>query len=650
MLISSRKSQKTIGLDINLTLIYRILIVYILYSIGRFAFYIYNIEHFDHLSFSDLVTIFKGGLLFDTSAIIYTNLLFIIGSTIPFRFRHNKTYQSVLKYVFIISNSIALLTHFADIPYFDFVLERTTINVFGEFKNESNMVALVFKFMIDYWMIVIAYTGVIFLLVYLYNRVKIRRSVIISPFVYYPFFLVVFLVVITLCVGGARGGFAHSTRPITLSNAGQFVTSPDEMALVLNTPFCLIRSTESKSYQRVKFYNSEDELEKKYSPIHYVDSTREDNNINIVIFVLESFNKEFIGSLNAHLDSGNYKGFTPFLDSLVAYSKTYLHSYANGRKSIDALPSVLASIPAVEHPFILSPYYNNRLNTLPGLLKEKGYKSALFHGAPNGSMGFKAFGQLAGVDEYYGKDEYNNDDDFDGMWGIWDEEFFQFFANTLDTFKTPFMATIFSVSSHHPFKVPPKHEGRFKMKDFPLQRVIEYTDYSLKRFFESASKMEWYDNTLFIFTADHVSLNQRPEFKNEIGYFSVPLIFHQPGSDLIGIDSTIVAQQIDIMPTILNYIGYDKDYVAFGDDLFNADSSKFAINHLNGTYRLFQGDYFLQFDGGKTIHMYNVKKDPLLQSDIVGQFPFIQSKMEHTVKAFIQQYKNRMIDNNLSLE
>jgi phosphoglycerol transferase MdoB-like AlkP superfamily enzyme len=645
-----QKLKKTFSADIYIVFGYRILILYFLYFLSRVLFYLYNADHFNNMTFGRLFSIFSGAVQFDTSAIIYTNLLFILGYVIPFKFRLNTGYQKVLNYIFFVCNGIALFANFADIPYFDFVLERTTINIFKQFRHETNLLSLFIKFLIGYWYIALLYILTICLMIYLYNRAKITEPVYKRPIFYYPVSVVMFFLVAILCIGGVRGGFLHSTRPITLSNAGQYVKAPAEMAIVLNTPFCLIRSTESESFDRVSFFNSERELEKIYTPVHYPDTLSQSKKDNVVIFILESCNKEFIGCLNKNIDGGNYKGYMPFLDSLIRYSRTYTHSYANGHKSIDALPSVLTSIPAIEYPFILTPYYSNTLNSLPGLLKEKGYKTAFFHGAPNGSMGFQAFSQLIGIDEYYGKNEYKNDKDFDGIWGIWDEEFLQYFANTLDTFTKPFVATLFTVTSHHPFILPKKFDGKFKMRDFPLQRCIEYTDYSLKRFFETASKMPWFKNTLFVFTADHVSINQRPEFKNDVGYFSVPIIFYKPESSLMGIDSITIAQQIDIMPTVLSYLGFNKQYIAFGQNLFKPDSTMFAINYLNGTYRLFKDDYLMYFDGKNTVHLYNISTDPYLTHDMVNQLPEVQDKMETLVKAFIQQYKNRMIDKRLIIK
>lgn len=641
------RNSRKVETNIYIALTYRILLLYVLYTFCRLAFFIYNSGHYPGIPLSRLTTIFIGGFKFDTSAILYTNLLFIIASIIPFKIRHHNTYQKVIKYWFFIINSIALFANCADIPYFNFVLERTTFNVFSQFKNETNMGALFGKFIIDYWSIALFYIFLLLLMIFLYNRVMVKAAPARKYLAYYSTALAVAILVVILTIGGLRGGFRHSTRPITLSNAGEYVENPSEMAIVLNTPFCIIRTITAKTFKRVEYFKSTKELNSIYNPIHTPDSTNKMKNLNVVIIIVESLNKEFIGSLNTNLDNGTFKGYTPFVDSLLKSSLTFKYSFANGHKSIEAMPSVLASIPSIEKPFVLGPYYKNNLTSIARLLKEKGYRSAFFHGAPNGSMGFQAFAKLAGFDAYYGKDEYNNDKDFDGIWGIWDEEFLQFYAKTLDTIRQPFLGCVFTLSSHHPFKVPERYEKTFGEGYFPLMKCIKYTDYSLQKFFETASKMSWYKNTLFVITADHANAIQRQEYQNEAGYFSIPIIFYQPGSNLKGYDTTTVAQQSDIMPTILNYLGYDKPYFAYGQDLLNADSSKFAINYLNGTYNLFQGNYLLQRDDKKVLHLFNFKTDQSLHNDLAEKDTTTQKRLEHTLKAFIQHYKNKMIDNDM---
>ena len=104
---------------------------------------------------------------------------------------------------------------------------------------------------------------------------------------------------------------------------------------------------------------------------------------NVVIIILESFSKEYVGYYN------NGKGYTPFLDSLINYSLVMERAYANGIKSIEALPSIVSSIPTLmNNPFITSIYATNKYYSLPLLLKREGYSTSFFHGGNRGTMGF----------------------------------------------------------------------------------------------------------------------------------------------------------------------------------------------------------------------------------------------------------------------
>ena len=630
--------------NVYTALAFRIAIVYLIFSLSRILFYVFNASYFSGISFSGFVTIMRGGLKFDTTAILYINILYILGNIIPFKFRNIPVFQKVLFWIFIITNSIAVFINLADIPYYPFTFRRTTCIIFSQFKNEQNLLGLTFKFLLDYWYVVLLYGLLIWSIVWSYKRIKISEPKIINKPLYYILNSIAMLICIVLIIGGLRGGLSHSTRPITLSNAGEYVENPNETALVLNTPFALIRTINKNGLKKEAFF-TDTQLESIYSPIHKPNSNKAFEQKNIVIFILESYSKEFVGALNKHTKIKDYIGYTPFLDSLIGESYVFENAFANGKKSIEALPSVLASIPGMEVPYVLSSYSSNNVNSIASLLKPKGYHSAFFHGAPNGSMGFQAFMKLAKVDEYYGKDEYDNDADFDGMWGIWDEPFFQFYAKKINEFKQPFCVSLFSVSSHHPFAIPEKYEGKLKKGPLPLHQCVNYTDLSLRHFFETARKMPWFKNTIFVITADHASFPYYKECYNDVDHFAIPLLFYTPDGSLKGIDTTTVAQQIDIMPTILNYLHYDRPYVSFGKDLMHPTENDFTINYLNGNYQIFNNEYLLQSDGKKVTGLYNYTSDRMLKEKVNN--PNIQADLLKKTQAFMQQYNNRMIDNKM---
>ncbi|MBK7132826.1 MAG: sulfatase-like hydrolase/transferase [Bacteroidales bacterium] len=631
--------------NIFVVLAYWFLLIMLLFSLCRIGFYLFNYKMFPGVTFSQFITILRGGVVFDLSAVVYINILFILLLIVPFDFRYDKLYQSVVKYIFFITNGIAIAMNGMDFVYYRFVDKRATADVFKTFENESNMVKLFFKFLTDYWPATLFTIFLWFLMVYLYNKVKPIKPVPKNKIIYYSVNVLMIPLVIALVIGAARGGYKHSTRPITISNATRYVESPRDVAIVLNTPFSIFRTFGKKPLERYEFFDNE-KLLSLYNP-HVVPSvTKPFSGENVVVIILESFAREYIGALNPGLEDGKYEGYTPFIDSLIKVSLTFDVSVANGKKSIDAMPSILASVPSLETPYTISHYANNQINGLPELLKRKGYYTAFFHGAPNGSMGFDSFAKTAGFDDYFGLDQYPDKSDFDGMWGVWDEPFFHFFASKLNSFRQPFLASIFSVSSHHPFKVPEKYEGKFKKGPAPIVEVVGYTDFALREMFSELSEMPWFKNTLFVITADHTNESIHKEFQNNFGAYCIPIIFYKPASDLKGIQSRI-AQQIDIMPTVLHYLNYDEDYIAFGNNLLDNSGDSFAFNTNGSTYHLYMADHILEMIDNKPIGLFNYKTDLFLEKDLMGKEPDLQMKMEEKLKSIIQTYNSRLIDNNM---
>jgi phosphoglycerol transferase MdoB-like AlkP superfamily enzyme len=198
--------------------------------------------------------------------------------------------------------------------------------------------------------------------------------------------------------------------------------------------------------------------------------------------------------------------------------------------------------------------------------------------------------------------------------------------------------------------LPERYKGVFPKGEEEIQEAIAYTDFALRRFFEEASRQPWYKNTLFVLTADHCSTHIDPYYKTSLGYFNVPIIFYAPGdSTLHGIDTQRVVEQIDIMPTVLSYLGYADPYVAFGTDLLHTpDADTWAINNNNGMYQYVKGDYVMQFtDEGEVKAIYNYRTDWFLHNNLKGQLGDVEAEMERTLKAIIQQYMVRMTQDRM---
>ncbi|GAP72746.1 LTA synthase family protein [Candidatus Symbiothrix dinenymphae] len=627
----------------------------VVYYLCRIAFFGVNKSYFSEINLQHFLTLLKGGFQFDVSAIMYTNLLYVLMQVVPFKFRLTPLYQTIARWIFVVSNSIAVIANCCDFAYFPFINRRTTCTVFAEFKNENNIALIVGNSLIDYWYVTLFAGLLIFAIYKLYYRpiggdtvgagraLPLRRDVF-----YYLRHSVLMACFVYLSIAGMRGGFGPSTRPIAINNANQYTNKSIEAAIVLNTPFSLIRTTNRTVYRNPNYFKDEAEMAAVYSPIHYPMPQGEFKPLNVVLIILESFGKEYSGFFNKELDNGNYKGYTPFLDSLYATGLTFKYSYTNGRSSIDALPSVFSSIPMFVESFIVSSYVNNGISSIPDVLKEKGYYSAFFHGAYNGSMGFQPFTKAAKFDDYFGLEDYpNGDKDYDGTWAIWDEEFLQFYADKMGTMAQPFVTSIFTTTSHNPFNIPSRYNGKFPEGTKPIHKCIGYTDNALRQFFKRMAQYEWFENTLFVITADHTNQTTHDEYFTDVNLYAVPVLFYQPGSELRGVVDTLVVQQIDIMPTVLDYLNYDKPYFAFGQNILNTPmKDKFVANYNNSRYQLLKNDYFLQFDGQKTNAVYDYKSDPLLRDNLAGKVPE-QPEMETLLKAIIQQYLVRMSENRL---
>ena len=644
-----------------LCFVVNMVMVYVVYEICRLVFLATNWSMFSEtMTWSSFWEITRGGLMFDTSAILYTNALYALMMLFPIHYKETAIYQKIAKWVFLVCNSICVVANLADCVYFKYTIRRTTVTVFSEFKNENNLGSIFGAEVINHWYLVVIGILLIVGMWYLYRMPKGQIPVQISkPYKakgmaeYYVLQAIFLALFVPLCVAGMRGGFTTAVRPITITNANQYVDRPQEAAIVLNTPFSIIR-TIGKSIFVVPNYYSQQELDDIYSPIHNPGDSLVARKKNVVVIIIESFGREYIGGFNKWLEGGKYKGYTPFTDSLMQHSATYLYSYCNGRKSIDGMPSILSSIPMFVEPFFLTPASMNNVSGLAGELKNKGYYSAFFHGAENGSMGFQAFARATGFTDYFGRTEYNadkrfnGDKDFDGTWAIWDEPFMQFYATKMGEMKEPFMTALFTASSHHPFVVPEEYKKKYPEEGLVIHKCIRYTDNALRKFFEKAKTMPWYKNTLFVITSDHTNLSDHDYYQTDLGGFCSPIIFFDPSGEFKPGMRNAIAQQIDIMPTVLSYLGYDKKYVGFGIDLLTTPAEDtWAVNYLNGIYQYVKGDYLLQWDGNKTKALYRFRTDLLLKDNVANKEPKVREAMERQVKAIIQSYMERMTQNKL---
>ena len=350
--------------------------VYLCYGVCRIAFYFENLELFqDPLTRATAFDWLSGGFIFDTSAIAYTNALYLLLVLFPLHWKETPLFRTIIKGMFVTVNAVCLVSNLMDAVYFPFRQARTTATVFDEFKNETNLLKIFGVEVFRHWYFVLLAALMVFFLVRCYRHARP-----VTPghslgryYLSRTLWLVVFVL---LTVFGMRGcTFTTATRPVSVNDAHQYVRRPIETGIVLNTPFAILRTLTTKPLSTPTYFEDRTQLDLLYSPLHIPSDTLPVRKKNVVILIVESFAREFVGSLNTHLDSGTYAGYTPFTDSLLQRSLTFSGTFSNSDFSIDAMPAVLASIPRMNKPYVVTPFSLNRLNSLATELKNWGYYS-----------------------------------------------------------------------------------------------------------------------------------------------------------------------------------------------------------------------------------------------------------------------------------
>lgn len=598
------------------------------YQICRLAFYCLNHHYFPNAD----IRAFAYGTLYDLSAIGHINLFFIAIHLAPIQ--QSTPYHVRLKFAFFATNLAFIATNFIDFDYYKFTGQRSSFDLITASGMENEILGLIPSFVINHWTTFLGF-GV---LAYIFWRSigSIDAPTQEAGAGIKKVFHQGILLSVALCIAfiAARGGL--SKRPLRISDAAAY-SNIENLSLILNTPFTVIKSINNKETLNVPTFHKAAKLDSIFNPILQIQPSAGLTKKNIVVVILESFGDE-----NLH------QGYTPFLDSLLERSLYFRNAFANGKRSIDAVPSILSGIPSMmNEPFISSRYSLNAVGSLPKILKKQGYGTFFFHGAFNGSQNFENYSKVAGFDHYYGKNEYVGPEAFDGKWGIFDEEFLQFFVRKLTSFNQPFLASIFTISSHDPYTIPNRYTGRFPKGTAPIHESIGYADYALQCFFASAAQQEWYNNTVFVLTADHSSSFGRGAYTTPIGRFRIPIAFFDPSNPALKGERGKPFQQVDILPSLLDYLNINETIITFGKPF--SSKQDFVVTYLDRVYTLIQGDFCLLFDGEKATALFNWSQDPMLSKDISQSDKHRLETMEAFIKAYIQSFNSRVKTNQLTL-
>lgn len=621
-------------------LLSRISIAFVLYSLCRLLFLLFNPSLFS-FGFADLSSAFTYGFLYDGSAIIYTNGIFILMHLIPLKQRESMWYQIFLKLYFIIVNTVAILINLADTQYFKYSGKRSGIEVFA---LKDDFIPMFGSYISDFWFVPFLVAIFVWIMLFFYNKTNFNQA---KVFNRNGKFITLELVVMVLGFGlsliGARGGL--QLVPISSFDAAR-QTRAELAPLVINTPFQLIVSSQQGRLKDQHYFSDEVAI-KYFNPIVIPKTGNDSTKPNIILIIVESLGKEYIGYYN------NGKGYTPFLDSLMENSRVYRHAYANGKRSIEGVPSSIMALPSLmDNDYISSVYQSNTLFSTAYYLQKLGYQSGFYHGGKNGTMSFDNMVAIGQAGKYSGLNEYPDKKDFDGKWGIYDKPYLQYFAEQCTETKQPFYKTVFTLSNHHPYSLPTNEIGKYAEGTLPIHKTVGYTDDALRDFFSTACKQSWFKNTVFIITADHSAENEKAYYQSPQGKYEIPLIVFdarlKKGLEALP-DSMATMQQLNIMPMILNLAGTKDAYFSFGS---YDNGEHFAMQRQDGYFQCIQYPYVYHFDGSNGLGFFDLSKDSLMNINQLKN-PQCKKSVHHLdtlAKSFIQQYNAALIHNAMKVK
>jgi phosphoglycerol transferase MdoB-like AlkP superfamily enzyme len=615
---------------INKNLLSKVISALCLASFFRLCFFIFNGKYLGVFRFAEYLNAFFVGVLFDISALGYCLILFFTFYFFPAK---GKIKNILLKIadVFLIIGLIAFtIPELIDLIYFPFTKKRMGSEVL--FLNDDLQLQIP-HYLKEYWYLII----IIFLLIWIIYKIIITLN---NKFNYgFSLSIIkqlfVFIILLPILFLSIRASF--NIRPLSTKSASKYV-NPELVPLAINTFHQLISTVQTKAIFKLNYFN--DVTAEKIFPTYrnYFNPKEIKPKPNVVIIIVESLGKEYMKS------NENSISYTPFLDSLFKKSLTFKYAFASGKRSIDAVPAIIGGIPALmNEAYITSVYQANPAKSIGYYLKTMNYSCNFYHGGANGTMSFDDFIAISGHGNYFGKNEYKgNKEDDDGNWGISDEPYLNYFLKESNKTAQPFCNTIFTLSSHHPFEIPKKYEGKFPIGTLPIHKAIAYTDFCLKQYFSNASKENWYNNTWFIITGDHTSISDNQKFQNPRGDYEVPITLFHPKIGYQYQDTSTIAQHIDILPTILHLTNYKKSFNAFGRSLISkSERYSIAIQLKDNLYQIFENKYLYRFDGENGIGLYNFKTDTFMSKNILSASS--HTNIDLRIKAVLQHY-NRFLN------
>lgn len=549
------------------------------FSLARLALFLIYHEDFQSLGMMEVLSAFVAGLRFDLSVTLIGIFLPLLFMLLPFRWSHHAYWQRLWGWLIYVVLLFLVFMLAGDTIYFGVVHRHAGPEIGTMSADIAPMIALAFG---QYGFILL-----LFALGAAFGALLWRR--LIHPIPAKPQHVwtrlmgiaIIFLLFALLSRGGWSG------KPISVGDAF-FSNSISQGYLTLNGAFAVThalndsapplhdfmpQSEASTRTQRILAGSSASFKIPDYPIYRQIKSGAQGQKPNVVVLMLESWGAIHMDALREQMHMPPL-GVTPNFDKLSKQGRLYTHFYGNGQRSIQGAEAILAGLPTLPGlPFLGEGLEQNRQSFLGELAQSQGYATIFLQSSDRGSFRFDSIAARAGFSTYKGAEdmpELHQTPKPPATWGTWDHNTFQEANKLFAAARKPFLGYIFTSTTHVPWIIPDarwrKYTGDSDREKF--LNSLYYADWALGELIAAAKKDGYYDNTIFVLTADHAN-----EFVEHAEYtpnlYHIPLLIVGPGVTP-GIDER-VGSQFDIAPTIADLAGWSTGYAGLGRSLLDTD-------------------------------------------------------------------------------
>lgn len=536
----------------NISSIFRYFIFwYLIFVAARLVFIILNWKQAAAAGFSEVIAAFYHGFRLDLSMCCYLFVFPVILWCISHFVKYKTVLNRILKTYNVVLITLVLFICIADGELYQHWGQKLNAyaSSFAKFPKEMLVFSTggsLFKF--------IAIIGVFIVFVYLlYSRgmrgldevngqVKKWQPIAAS---------VLFLGILFL---GIRGGVGKAA----INQSSAFYSSDIFLNHVaINTTWNLLSSfveTSEDTHSNPYTFTTEEQAGKMLADLSFTPSYAppifKTASPNIVLLILEGWTADVIGSL------GGEAGVTPNFNALCKEGLLFDSFYANGNRTDKGLAAIISSQPALAKSSIINNIQKfTSLPSIPAELKKKHYVTSFYYGGASEFANMKGYWINAGYDEIIDLDKFSITQR-NAEWGVHDDVLFGKTLEELSHKPAPFFASILTLSSHEPFKVP--YTSSYSGKDAAdlYRNAVAFSDHALGNFFRDAKKEGWYNNTIFIVLADHGHQWPKDRKSYDPDRFRIPFLITGGAlkNEFAGKTDHTVASQIDIASMLLEQL------------------------------------------------------------------------------------------------